>query len=42
LEDALNVGSLYLLYRAVMSLTLLGRVDKGTETNLHPSVTKLS
>ena len=42
LEDALNVGSLYLLYRAVMSLTLLGRVDKGTETNLHPSVTKSS
>jgi hypothetical protein len=30
LGDALNVVSLYLLYRAVMSLTPLGRVEKAT------------
>jgi hypothetical protein len=42
LGDALNVGSLYLLYRAVMSLTLLGRVEKGTESTLSPSVTESS
>lgn len=42
LEDALNVGSLYLLYRAVMSLTLLGRVEKGTETDIHLSMTRSS
>jgi len=35
LEDALNVASLYMLYRAVMSLTLLGRVEKVTEAS-HP------
>jgi hypothetical protein len=29
--DALNVGSLYLLYRAVMSLTPLGRLERGAE-----------
>ena len=28
LGDGLNLGSLYFLYRAVMSLTLLGRVEK--------------
>ena len=39
LEDALNVGSLYLLYRAVMSLTILGRVEKGGESTLSSSVT---
>jgi hypothetical protein len=39
LGDALNVGSLYLLYRAVMSLTLLGRVEKGAGSTHSPSVT---
>lgn len=36
LTDVVNVVSLYLLYRAVMSLTLLGRVEKGEGPNLSP------
>ena len=42
LEDALNVASLYLLYRAAMSLTLLGRVEKTTESNLPHSALRSS
>jgi len=42
LEDALNIASLYMLYRAVMSLTLLGRVERGTESDLPSSALRLS
>jgi len=31
-----------MLYRAVMSLTLLGRVERGTESDLPSSVLRLS
>jgi len=42
LGDALNVASLYLLYRAAMNLTLLGRVEKGAGSALPLSVANSS